>query len=464
MTVWDAVGEALSGWGSADCLLELHSGSGLIHTSARQLQREVLDFACQLSAWGIRRRHLVPLFLNNSVDFVRAFLAMLKIGAVPLLVKMDYRHFELAEVFRNAEPQAVLAEKQHLPILQPFLNDRQIVIERSTDGFRLVQSAECLPPREDIPEPIASINYTYRGYGYPLGAMVSHAQYLHGARVLQDGLQARAGEKMLVILPMAHIFTLIACIFVPLLYGLTGALALTLNPRLLWNFIRDSQIDHITSVPEVYQMLYRQRDPSIALSSLKAFVSGGSHLSNENYELIKSAFSIDLLHGYGLTEFTPISRNMRGQARPGTIGPICDGLECRIASPQLNGAGEIQIRGKNIAEKYYRRPRESAEVFLEGWFRTGDLGRLDGGHLLFLKELKKTRKINGNIVDLLEVSRALKEDPEITEVEVCLEEGVLVARIAIPAAIDFREKSRNLKASLRGILAEYKIPRRIIHI
>lgn len=464
MTVWETIQESLSSWGGTDCLLELGPKQEVACVSAYQLQTEVSGLARQLSGWGIRKRYFVPLFLNNSIDFVRAFLALLKIGAIPLLVKMEYRRLELEEVFRNAEPQAVLAESMHLRHLQPFLNERMIVVTRSATGLALAQSAEGLPPREDLPEEIASINYTYRGYGYPLGALISHAQYLHGARVLQDGLQANAGEKMLVILPIAHIFTLIACILVPLFYRLTGVFALTLNPRLLWGFIRDLRIDHVTSVPEIYELFCRLRDPDADLSSLKAFVSGGSVLAGDEYERIRSAFSVDLLHGYGLTEFTPVSRNIRGQARPGTIGPVSAGLECRLGSPLPDGSGEIQIRAPSVAKGYYRKPRESREAFQEGWFRTGDLGRLEGGHLLFLREIKDTRKINGNIVDLAEVSRALKTDPEVAEAEVGWTEGVLEARIAIPAGIDFREKSQRIKASFKGILADYKIPKRIVQL
>jgi long-subunit acyl-CoA synthetase (AMP-forming) len=404
------------------------------------------------------------MFLENSGDFLRAFLALLKIGAVPVLVKMDYRRLELDEVFRNAEPQAVLAEEHHLAVLRPFLDAKRIVVERSGGRFHLRQAAEPQSPREDLPEGTASLNYTYRGYGYPLGAMVSHTQYLHGARVLQEGLQAEPGEKMLVILPMAHIFTLIACILVPFLNRLTGVLALTLNPRLLWGLVRDLRIEHVTSVPEIYELFCRLRDPGVDLSCLKTFVSGGSRLSADRYERIRSAFSIDLLHGYGLTEFTPVSRNIRGQARAGTIGPICPGLECRLGSALPDGSGEIQLKAPSVSQGYYRRPQESAEAYQEGWFRTGDLGRLESGHLQFLREIKGTRKVNGNIVDLAEVLRALKLDPEVSEAEVDWQEGVLEARIATRTGIDFRKKSQGIKALLRGALAEYKIPKRISQI
>jgi len=324
-----------------------------------------------------------------------------------------------------------------------------------------MQSTEGLRGREDIPDDIASINYTYRGHGYPLGAMVSHAQYLHGARVLQDGLQAAAGEKMLIILPMAHIFTMVGCILVPLLFRMTSVIVESLHPRLLFQYIRDFRIEHVTSVPEIYELLYRLHDPSADLSSLKVFVSGGSILTADSYANLTRAFSVDLLHGYGLTEFTPVSRNVRHKARPGTVGPLCDQVMCRIDTSAPDGAGEILIKTPHATGTYYRRPRESEEAHRDGWFRTGDIGRMDGGHLVFLKELKNTHKINGNLVDMEEITRAIRMDRDVADVRVGWENNSLFAHLALSRHIDFEEKTKRLKTSLREMLAEYKIPRHV---
>ena len=455
-----ATNASLRDWGDWPAFLQVDKAHGTSPTSPMEFSGKVLETARQLSAWGIRKKYLVPLFLDNSTDFITIFLSLLHIGAIPVLAKMDYRSLELNEIFANAQPQAVIAEKAHLRHISPYLKNT-IVITRADTQLSLSQSAEGVRPREDIPDDIASINYTYRGHGYPLGAMVSHAQYLHGARVLQDGLQASAGEKMLIILPMAHIFTMVGCILVPLLYRVTSVIVDTMHPRLLFQHIRDFRIEHVTSVPEIYELLYRLRDPAIDLSSLKVFVSGGSILTPESYANLKRAFSVDLLHGYGLTEFTPVSRNVRHAARPGTVGPLCDQVECRIDPAGPDGAGEILIRTPHEIGRYYHRPRESDEARRDGWFRTGDMGRMDDGHLVFVKELKNTRKINGNLVDMEEVSRAFRLDKDVAEVQVGWENNSLFANLALSRHIDFEEKTKRLKTSLRDVLAEYKIPRRL---
>jgi long-chain acyl-CoA synthetase len=264
---------------------------------------------------------------------------------------------------------------------------------------------------------------------------------------------------MLIILPMAHIFTLVGCIFAPLLHHMTSVIVDTMHPRLLFQHIRDFRIEHVTSVPEIYELLYRLHDPAIDFSSLKVFVSGGSMLTPESYANLTRAFSIDLLHGYGLTEFTPVSGNRRNEARPGTVGPLCDQVTCRIDAPASDGSGEILIRTPHETGVYYRRPRESEESRRDGWFCTGDIGRMEDGHLVFVKELKNTRKINGNLVDLEEIARAIRLDTDVAEARVGWEKNSLFAHLALSRHIDFNEKTKRLKSSLREILAEYKIPR-----
>jgi long-chain acyl-CoA synthetase len=312
-----------------------------------------------------------------------------------------------------------------------------------------------------VPDDVASINYTYRGHGYPLGAMVTHEQYLRGARVLQEGLQGRRGERMLVVLPMAHIFTLVGCVLVPLLYRMTSAPSPTMHPRRLFDLIGDLRIQHVTAVPEMLEMWNRVHDPAADLSSLQTFVSGGSVLTADSWADIRRRFSIDLLHGYGLTEITPVARNVRGRSRGGTVGPLCEGIQCRIHGAGADGVGEIQLVAASIGNTYYRRPAESAQANQDGWFRTGDLGRLDDGHLVFCRELKRTRKINGSIVDLAEVERAFRRDPDVADVEALWKDNALSARVALNPGVVHEAKAESLRAFLRDLLAAHKIPRQI---
>src|SRR5208282_5129651 len=287
-------------------------------------------------------------------------------------------------IFKNAQPQAVVTEADHLRFLGKYLSGA-IVVVHGPQGLTLMQAGECEGPAQEIPDEVASINYTYRGYGYPLGAMVSHSQYLHGARVLRDGLCAEQTEKMLVILPMSHIFTLVGCVVMPLVYKMTAVVVSTLHPRRLFNCIRELQIDYMTAIPEIYGMLARVKEEQEELSSLKVLVSGGSLLTEKEHAAITSSMKVELCQGYGLTEFTPVSANRRYESRSGTVGPVCDEVNCRIEARGSEGEGEILIKAADIGGAYYRREEESRRANDAGWFRTGDVGRFEDGHLVFVR-------------------------------------------------------------------------------
>ena len=456
MKVTEDVFESLRRWGRHPALVEIGGSCSPVRTSAGQLIEEIQATAVLLRNSGIGDRCPVALVLENSKTYVCTLLALLHIGAIPIPLKLSYRSLELEEIFRNADPRAIVTESYHMPVLGDYARDR-LVVTRSGDRLEVTQHARIRIEADAYMEDLASINYTYRGYGYPIGAMISHGQYRHGARVFQEGLHGEPGESMLVVLPLSHIFALIGCLFVPLLYEMTPVLAKTLNPRCLLDAIREHGINHVTAVPEIYRLLVRFQENGRSLPTLKVFTSGGSLLTDEAYGTIREAFDVDLLHGYGLTEFAPASRNVRDRSLPGTVGPVCRGVECRLEGD--DGHGEILLRTPTMSAGYYKRPDETREAFRDGWFHTGDLGHFENGHLVFDEEKKKTRKLNGNMVDLKEVEKALLRCGGVERVSVSFGRRGLEAGVGHRRGIIDRKERLAIKRELRGLISEYKIPR-----
>lgn len=460
MKITENIFESLASRGSQPAVIELASGGTARCMQARDLSSQISESRNFLLSCGIRKGGCVILFLDNSIDFILLFLSLVDIGAKPVPVNVAFRTIELDEVFTNADPHGVIAESHYLETVRPYAGNIMI-IERHKGRFLVHHPSRPATERSlDIDDSIATINYTYRGHGYPLGAMIPHEQYRQGAEALVRGLDPREGEKMLVLLPFFYIFPLVGCLFAPLLYGMTLVLSPTVNPVHNFDYIRTHGINIVTAVPEIYEMFYNLHDGSVELPSLSVFVSGGSSLAHEACECIQHAFHVQMLHGYGLTEFTPVSRNMRNNGRPGTIGPVCDGVDCRIMPGDETGTGEISVRASGMARGYYRRPAETAEAFENGWFKTGDNGRFEDGHLIYMGEKKKTRKIKGNLVDLEEVRRALKLHPKVRDADVRCER-TLSARIGIDNTKNCDEEIRHIKEFLESRIARYKIPRDI---
>ncbi len=448
---------ALHRWRWGPVATELSATGEETAVSAPELLDRIEAVAGLLRNAGVREGVIVALFLENSVDFLAILFALFRLQAVPVIGKSEFRSMELGEIFENADPSVVISEGQMLPVLGPFLSGR-LVFERGDRGLSIVQARSDAPKESALEGSVASINYTYRGLGYPLGAIISPEQYLHGARVLQEGLQGEAGEPMLFAIPMTHIFTLVGCLLVPILYGMPMVVARTFHPRRTFDAIERLQVSHITAVPELYRLLLRTRDPDRPLPTLKTFVSGGSYLSSEEYHALCGDFDIEVLHGYGLTEFTPASRNSRRESRPGTVGPLCDGVECQIAG---DSSGEILLRTDTMRGEYYRRPRETREAMQEGWFKTGDAGHFSEGHLVFDREIKRTCKVNGLLVDLVEVEQALAGMPGVRNVEASFANGSVTARVETVTSQTDRELSGSVREFLRERLAAYKIPKSV---
>lgn len=479
MTIPAVTRERLRGWGRHPVIRELDPKAPPQELDAAAVLERIRELTEALRREGVGERTAVALFLENSADHLAMLFALFEIGAVPVLAKIEYRSLELDEIFANADPAVVVTEASHEPVLAPYLDGRHVILHDAA-GFHTVQEGLIRETRRaaDLPDGAASINYTYRGLGYPLGAVLTHAQYLHGARILQDGLYGYPGESMLFSIPISHIFTLIGCVLVPMVYGLTATIARTIHPRLIFDYFDAYHVEHVTAVPELYRLLHRARPEGRRFPALKTFVSGGSFLGGEEHGAITGAFELDFLHGYGLTEFAPASRNIRGRSRSGTIGPPGEGVECRIDSgkaapppaPGSAGAappptteqpeGEILLRTPTMTGSYYRRVGESRDACPDGWFRTGDIGRLDDGHLIFLREEKRTCKVGGIMVDLVEIERALRMHPEIEDAETAYVDGAVTATVGIQKSADFDELQKSIRAFLKPRLAAYKVPRR----
>jgi long-subunit acyl-CoA synthetase (AMP-forming) len=453
MILVEQVFASLENWGQHPVMTEISPGKPDISMNSDSFVQKVESLSRIFAQMGIGERTPVPMFLENSIDFPISFLALIRLNAIPVMVKLEYRSIELTEVFRNLDPDVVISEISHIPVIEPWLTGKTVIV-RNKDGFSRSQIGPDRCRSIDVPDDVATINYTYRGYGYPLGSMASHSQYLHGAEVLQAGLQALPGESMLVILPMSHIFTLIGCVMVPFMSGLTAVISRTMNPRHLFSTISKYSIQHLLSIPEIYELLSRVHRGDEALESLKVFVSGGSYLAPERFREYSEKFGVEVLHGYGLTEFTPVSRNIRSESKAGTIGPICDGISCQFDD------GEILLDSAHVTRGYYGRGRETAEAFKDGLFRTGDMGHMEKDHLVFDKEKKQTRKINGNIVDLTEVENVINAYPGTDRCRLEYNPGRFSAYVVLKNNSD--STLDDLRDYLVNSIARFKVPQLIL--
>jgi long-chain acyl-CoA synthetase len=432
---------------------------------------------------GIRKDDKAAIILPNCKEFIFSFFALLRINAVAVPLKPAFTGFELKGIFQDCNPAAIITTSSFLNKLTPEnreLLENRIVIVLGNDkeeAFTFEQLYEMgregtLPEISTENNQTASINYTYRGDGYPLGAVLTHNNYYHGSCVVVKLTKSNPVQKCLLILPISHIFALLSAVVFPLITGATVVIVDSLRPRRIFKAISEHQIDFMVAVPTIYLVLSRNYNKQkYDLSSLCYCISGGDSLSLEDYRQIKQVMSIDLLQGYGLTECLPITCNPGAGNKPGSLGLPWHKVEIKIVDEfgkeqAVNQIGEIVVGGPSVMQGYRNLENKTKKILKDGWLYTGDYGRLDkDGYLYFEGLKKKIVKVGGNTVDLTEVENTLLAHPAIRAAKVYAKPNslwghLLSAEVSLGANKEICEKE--LKSFCKQRLAMYKIPRTIV--
>jgi len=428
-------------------------------------------------ALGVEKGQAVALFLPNTPWHPVCFFALTGLGArVVHLSALDARR-ELAH--KLADSGAGLVVTTDLPTLlsqAEWLREtgaaaRVLVGEDSRWGGEpatlppgleplspLVDAATPVPDwPEAAPGDVALLQYTGGTTGLPKGAMLTHGNLTAAVSIYQhwdDGERMVPGEQRVMgVLPLFHIYALTTV----LLRHLADGNEVILHPRFdagaVLRDIAQHRVTLMTGVPTMWIALLNHPDAARTdFSGLHACVSGGAPLPYEVGQKVERLFGQRLRIGWGMTETSPAGTRVPVgvTSRPGVIGVPLPGIEMRIVAMDDPGralppgeAGEIAIRGPNVFAGYWNKPADTAAAFRDGWFLTGDLGRLDADGLFSLLDRRKNMIISGGFnVYPAAVESALYEHPDIVEAIV----------IGIPDA--YRGQSAKAFVTLRPGAAE----------
>ncbi|UCB57649.1 MAG: AMP-binding protein [Candidatus Omnitrophota bacterium] len=461
------------------------------YLSYNKLWNDIEKLAKAFWKIGLKKDDKVAVILPNCKEFILSFFALLRIDAIAVPLKPAFTAFELKEIFQDCSPVAIISTPSFLDKVvheDEELLDRRIVIALGrTDNslnsrwekfFTFGQLYE-IGKDENLPEntkknnQIASINYTYRGYGYPLGVVLSHDNYYHSATAFKNLLKPLSVNCALLFLPMAHIFSMVGSIIFPLSMGATIVIVNSIIPSHIFRTIDEFQVDYILGTPTIYSIFLKNYNKEkYRLDSIRHAISGGSFLPMELHHRVKEAMGLSLMQGYGLTECVPAICNALGSKKIHSLGVSWnDNVEIKIVDENdrqlpANKTGEILIKGPVVMDKYYGKKEITDQVIKDGWFYTGDYGRLDeDGYLYFEGLKKKIIKIGGNTVDLKEVEKVLLTHPAVCAVKLYAKSDslwghLLTAEIFLESNRDIQEK--DIKSFCKERIASYKIPKTII--
>src|SRR5215218_2032717 len=381
--------------------------------AAEQLEEATRRVAGRLQGAGLQAGDRMLFSAQSSLELVIAHVAALRSGIVVVPANTAYRERELAHIVTDARPRAALVDDA----------DRARWISAAAGPATVVVGPDVDVPDHDpavidaiAPDDPALIGYTSGTTGSPKGAVLTHANLLAGSESVRLAWRWTESDRLVLALPLFHVHGLCVGLHGTLLAGASAVLL----PRFDVDAVLDAAGGHDASlffgVPTMYHRLARSARVG-ELAGLRLCVSGSAPLPAELHRALAERGGQRVLERYGMTEtLMNVSNPYEGERRAGSVGLPLPGAQLRLSS---GNEGEIQLRGPNIFAGYWERAQATAESFSDGWFCTGDLGRLDpDGYLRILGRSKELIISGGFYVYPREVEEVLLAHPAVAEVAV----------------------------------------------
>jgi long-chain acyl-CoA synthetase len=449
----------------------------------RELRQAAGRMGTLLASLGVEPGDRVGIMLPNVPAFPIAFYGALAAGAVVVPMNPLLKEREVAYYLGDSGAKAVVAWHAAAGEAAKGAADAgaEMITAETPDLGGLLSGLEPLSePSGRGGGDDAVILYTSGTTGRPKGAELTHAGLVSNAEISARTLfEVGPGDVVMGCLPLFHVFGLTCGLDV----SVASAAALTLLPRFdpakALDIIQRDRVTIFEGVPTMYAAMLHLPDADPAkTASLRVCVSGGASLPVEILRGFEEKFGCIILEGYGLSETSPVaSFNHPDRVRkPGSIGTPIEGVEMRLVDNDWNTVpegeiGEIAIRGPNVMKGYWNKPEATAEVMHGageaggGWFRTGDMARVDADGYYYIVDRKKDLIIRGGYnVYPREIEEVLHEHPAVAEVAVIgiphpeLGEEVGAAVALKPGASATPE---DLRSFARDRVAAYKYPRHV---
>lgn len=490
--------------------------------------RQVAELAGTLE---IRPRETpAALILENRPEWIEIYLGLTACGIAVVPVDPKLRAGEMASMLRDSGATAVFTDARRLAVLAGTLADlpalRHVVLVGGGDHAAADRAGRCChdygpamaaaaaaaaAPEAFIerhvarPDDVASLIYTSGTTGHPKGALLTHANFCadaEGALAIISSVGAQ--DRFLVVLPLFHSFSFTANLIVPL--RIAACMQLATSLRALGEDLRAFSPTVLMAVPLLVEKIHARIEEELRTSRLarllsalglrrllargiirglggrlRLIVTGGAPCSRELLAGMRR-LRLPVIEGYGLTEASPVvSLSRLDDARPGTIGYALPNIEVRIADPDAQGVGELQVRGPVVMRGYHNAPEATAEAFDGDWLRTGDLASMDADGYITIRGRRKSLIVNreGKNIYPEEVEECIARDPLILDVVVigyrdAGDHGEKVGAIVTPDLEAFAagravpplwdEVERGVRQAVQSRcrdLADYKHPRKV---
>nr|WP_218680966.1 class I adenylate-forming enzyme family protein [Rhodococcus qingshengii] len=437
----------------------------------RELRDKVHRTVSGLSHAGVGPGDRVVLVGVNSIDWVVAYLAILRMGAVVVPTNSRLSEQQFADQCSMLGAVLVLHGVEHRELVAAASTENR-TIRALTD---LMNGGDHDEATVDIDLPdgdaLAMVSFTSGSTGVPKGAMLTHSALANGSRAFKDLMGSGPADSTLILVPMFHNTGFVDQLgHMILAGGHTHLLARFTTADAVAEFA-ERPVTFVTAVPSILRLLMVAEDADHVFSEAKVVVFGGSPMPAAwTQELLHRWPHLRLIHGYGLTEFTSACTFLPSElvaTRGESVGVPAPGVALKIVDSEgrqvgVGVEGEVLLSGPTLMLGYWCQPELTAEKLRDGWLRTGDLGHLDDEGLLWLSgRVDDVINRGGEKVLPAHVESCLAEYPEVSDAVVFgYADPILQNRVA--AAIELRSghyfDGSEIRRRLLLRLPDYAVP------
>jgi len=456
----------------------VEADNGLVY-SWRDLDRATAMISNLLAGLKLPEGSRIAVQVEKSVEAMILYLATLRAGYVFLPLNTAYQSAEIEYFIGNAEPAVVVCTGRNFGWVSKIAfkagTHHVFTLNDDRTGSLLDRAAHCSDRHtiaQKASDDLAAILYTSGTTGRSKGAELTHGNLLSNAQVLKDYWGWKPGDVLIHALPIFHVHGLFVALHGALLNGSKMIWFGKFEPKKVIERMPDATV--FMGVPTLYtRMLAEPTLDKATTRNMRLFISGSAPLLIETFNEWKERTGHTILERYGMSETIMLTSNpydaRDGERRGGTVGFPLPGVGVRVRNDEgghvpAGEIGNIEVKGPNVFKGYWRMPEKTKEEFTaDGWFKTGDVGKIDAlGYVTIVGRSKDLIISGGYNVYPAEIEGYINDMPGVAESALVgvphPDFGEVGVAVVIPkpgAKLD----GERIVAQLKSQLANFKIPK-----
>ncbi|HLO84323.1 MAG TPA: acyl--CoA ligase [Nostocaceae cyanobacterium] len=445
----------------------------------QQLRENVTRLVCQLQSFGLGRGSRIAIAMSNGTHKAITFLAATLCGtAAPLNPK--YKEEEFAYYYTDTQAQALITLGNTPAAAITAATPDMLLINAQVNGdrtlnFELIKPG-LLPPANPQPpdaDDIAMILHTSGTTSRPKRVPIRHRHLIASAQNIIGAYSLTPADTTLCLMPLFHIHGLVGCLLATLASGGTLICPNGFNALEFWQLVDTYKPTWYSAAPTMHQTILARASRNLEIVQANPFRfirSSSAPLAPVIIEQMEATYNSPVLESYSMTEAAhlmatnPLPPKVR---KPGSVG-YGFGVEVGIMDAEGNllpseSLGEVVVKGSNVIDGYENNPEANATAFVNGWFRTGDQGKIDAdGYLRLTGRIKELINRGGEKISPLEVDDVLLRHPAVSEaLAFAVPHKSLGEEIHAAVVLKTDVSEKEIQQHCATMLADFKVPKQV---